>query len=1314
MKLKSNSANRIVAMLLFLFCFQFTQSQIQCRYWHTGDEYTDWGSVSPTHSPLPGNAPHASYATSTAYWTNGTSSTIDFTISDNNIHLYNPVDGPLDIPFFDMTNTVPGSEIVAIPKPGSECRHYYIIYPYNRVNISSHPSQQTGLSYVEFDSEYYNATVGSENNLVNYSVYQNTNSSVFTPAIAVTKMAADKSRFLYAVTAYTVGVGNPVTTRIYKYNITSSGITEVDMTPTLANNYIEINARIAPTELELSHNQQTLAFARTNNTDFNNIDLVTISLDASGNLLNGSLSNVKTYNLTDVIVPGGSGDNYTGIEFHPNNQTLYINNANDGIRSFAYTQTSPTPQISSTKITSSFDYSKSELELRYCTNCANPQICAVSNGSTNVISYINTTSNSMTSTGVSYTYSANTYYPQINNVYTLPDQVDGEDYTTWSNPLNSTTCCTRYYVPQVDYPVTTTQTWSPGAGNNPFGSAGEIYFKGTLTINPNVTLTIQNMTVRFHPDAKLVISAANGQPNGARLNLVNTTLNGLNCSQTWEGVRILGNPTQAHLNTYQGLMNMGTNSRIENARIAVAMWDGSNYNTSGGIAQVANSTFLNNRRDVEVVKYPSTGTFQTYTFFDLCNFTINNSYLFPTIDHRAVVAQYRDLRFKGCTFANDNTSFQSSALNNMIGVWGFDASFSVAQSTITPSVRSVFRKLFNGVRATRFFANEPYVVQRTDFNQNQMGVLSEGANNFVVNLQNTFNVGNNSNFTSNTGLFINQGSGFNVRDNIFTGITGVTSFGSVVRNTNLSVDADNTIYRNTFTNLNIANQPEGYNRRSGDQAGGLYYFCNTQSQNGYDIRVLPDYAYTNPWQGIKALQGLNISGQLRSAQNTFSHTSQPLNSDLYNDPNSLVQNLVYYWDGANPAPTTPTYNSAPPKVTLVQGVTKNCASGNPYQLNIAEFNSYGFEATSYEQAKADYLNTKYIYNLLIDDGNKEAIKQEIDYEWSSDAWELRNNLLAKSPNLSEEVLTHAAQKNILPPALLFEVCLANIRSSRRATFIEKLETTFTTSLPSYMIDILKNYQEPETYRKAIEEQYATASAQLSGTYQELLTYLLIDTNDRSELTIQLLEDVPLNTAKLTLIETYAAKGRTSDAQTLINTLRNQNPDDLPLNQDLDVSEFALSKSGNYSNLSETDLTFLQQIASEPTHAGYVRANNLLRFVGLSQYNVLPLDIIPSSFKKDQPIAQTQQQTNDAELKLYPNPAKDYLTIDYTVYTSASNLVIEILDNTGKIVASTTATLNKNHRGITNISIADLPAGSYFVAAKDGSKTVSTSTFSKSK
>lgn len=385
MKLKSNSANRIVAMLLFLFCFQFTQSQIQCRYWHTGDEYTDWGSVSPTHSPLPGNAPHASYATSTAYWTNGTSSTIDFTISDNNIHLYNPVDGPLDIPFFDMTNTVPGSEIVAIPKPGSECRHYYIIYPYNRVNISSHPSQQTGLSYVEFDSEYYNATVGSENNLVNYSVYQNTNSSVFTPAIAVTKMAADKSRFLYAVTAYTVGVGNPVTTRIYKYNITSSGITEVDMTPTLANNYIEINARIAPTELELSHNQQTLAFARTNNTDFNNIDLVTISLDASGNLLNGSLSNVKTYNLTDVIVPGGSGDNYTGIEFHPNNQTLYINNANDGIRSFAYTQTSPTPQISSTKITSSFDYSKSELELRYCTNCANPQICAVSNGSTKEI-----------------------------------------------------------------------------------------------------------------------------------------------------------------------------------------------------------------------------------------------------------------------------------------------------------------------------------------------------------------------------------------------------------------------------------------------------------------------------------------------------------------------------------------------------------------------------------------------------------------------------------------------------------------------------------------------------------------------------------------------------------------------------------------------------------------------------------------------------------------------------------------------------------------------------------------------------------------
>ncbi len=71
--------------------------------------------------------------------------------------------------------------------------------------------------------------------------------------------------------------------------------------------------------------------------------------------------------------------------------------------------------------------------------------------------------------------------------------------------------------------------------------------------------------------------------------------------------------------------------------------------------------------------------------------------------------------------------------------------------------------------------------------------------------------------------------------------------------------------------------------------------------------------------------------------------------------------------------------------------------------------------------------------------------------------------------------------------------------------------------------------------------------------------------------------------------------------------------------------------------------------------------------------------------------------NDVNVSLYPNPAKDYLNVNFT---SNSNGEIEILNNVGQIVYSEkiTKSSNSNHK----ISTSNLESGIYFIRIKNDS------------
>ena len=124
--------------------------------------------------------------------------------------------------------------------------------------------------------------------------------------------------------------------------------------------------------------------------------------------------------------------------------------------------------------------------------------------------------------------------------------------------------------------------------------------------------------------------------------------------------------------------------------------------------------------------------------------------------------------------------------------------------------------------------------------------------------------------------------------------------------------------------------------------------------------------------------------------------------------------------------------------------------------------------TDQDAARTAYVNTAYVYNGLLDGGNTDQLVQEVQESWPQEAWDLRNSLMGKSPFLSTEVLVEMMRKNILPLAMVQEICLANPEATKKDDFVKWAEYEAPNPLPAYMIDQIAASWEPKTFRMELE------------------------------------------------------------------------------------------------------------------------------------------------------------------------------------------------------------------------------------------------------
>ncbi len=131
-------------------------------------------------------------------------------------------------------------------------------------------------------------------------------------------------------------------------------------------------------------------------------------------------------------------------------------------------------------------------------------------------------------------------------IRTLPDQITGHNYVA-----------TAYDIQSID--ITSSATWQPGAGNNPFDALTNISVLQKITVKSGVILNVKELTLDFFTNAEIVVEP------GATLNITHSILKSHDCGLMWKGINVLDNGTTG------GSFSITNNNNLEPSMIRDAI-----------------------------------------------------------------------------------------------------------------------------------------------------------------------------------------------------------------------------------------------------------------------------------------------------------------------------------------------------------------------------------------------------------------------------------------------------------------------------------------------------------------------------------------------------------------------------------------------------------------------------------------------------------------------------------------------------------------------------------------------------------------------
>jgi hypothetical protein len=616
---------------------------------------------------------------------------------------------------------------------------------------------------------------------------------------------------------------------------------------------------------------------------------------------------------------------------------------------------------------------------------------------------------------------------------------------------------------------------------------------------------------------------------------------------------------------------------------------------------------------------------------------------------------------------------------------------------------STFNGFNFGIYATNDHTNTyTFIVSRTQFENNVYGLHNLGVNNFAV-LHSEFYMGYNEKekdpcdeegkAASSYGIHMTGCTGFAIEENYFTKASGAPQgnyTGILCKDSETQHDI---IYRNIFNGLSYGNFAEGNNRLTGNDLYGLEYQCNFNTGNKRDFIVTGgDQPQIRGYMGSMSREaGNTFSTGVQLPDGHFKNTGEQVINYCYN-----TNPPVYYTDyyvmpipnaGANTCPSNYGGGSGGSTRDVVLTGDEKQEAELAFANNLSDFN-----------------NVKALYNNLKDGGNTQALINEVETAWPSDMWELRAELLGKSPHLSQEVLMAAADKtDVLPESILFEILSANPDELRKEELISHLENK-DQPLPAYMISILRQLAGGVTYKTILQQDMARYFAGKTQAAYMLIRSCLNDTVSDYDYLRTWLNNLDNLNADMQIVAAYLAEENYTAAQAMLNLI--------PATRNLEGS--ALADYNDYKTMMEMQMAWQQQnrsifeldsleiailldFAENTNGKAALMARGILEYAyGYHFCNCLPVDD-PAAWKSTA-LMPGSAVDNGLSIQAAPNPASTWVAFNFTLPVHVNEAVLQITDVHGRSITSFVITTKQGQQVW---DIRDVKKGIYLYTLKAG-------------
>ncbi|MBW6490203.1 MAG: T9SS type A sorting domain-containing protein [Lentimicrobium sp.] len=396
-----------------------------------------------------------------------------------------------------------------------------------------------------------------------------------------------------------------------------------------------------------------------------------------------------------------------------------------------------------------------------------------------------------------------------------------------------------------------------------------------------------------------------------------------------------------------------------------------------------------------------------------------------------------------------------------------------------------------------------------------------------------------------------------------------------------------------------------------------------------------------------------------------------------------------------------------PKIVTENSVTRQPTDHN-YSITCCPSNSSGGGGTSIiddETAtyKAEAEMTSDTLATLIDEGETTDKVLEVNLASPSEALEVRNSILQYSPYVSDTVLKSSINREeLLNNAMLRDIMVANPHSAKSGTIMQEIDMRLD-PMPEYMKDEIL---EGVFLLSAKELMEATRDMDMqfyNYGFNRLLSSSLTDT--MPVLIDTLMALLAADGSAQSLMQQAWLWLEAGDTTAAINRLASVPGEIILVGHDItDYNEQMAFMQWIVQNpvIFEEQFEALADFFQSPSIAVSAAARSIM-----VAHNMLEYDepyLIPD-LNKSIEVNKPNLKPNvfeAASLKVYPNPANEFVTIEYNTGADVSQAVIEVIDESGRRI------YNKNLGRQFDQIILDtrnFKPGNYIIRLVSGSKYI---------